>query len=125
MFSPGTKLAQFFSLVYLYLFDHDLKRCFHVGECPALVEYYTKGISRKVSRRPKQNMIMRVIQRDPISLGQVRGYLNRLDFCYRLADDVLILHEDTVFLHLVIEWIGLYYANELRIGLNRDGRSGT
>ena len=71
---PGTKLAQFFSLVYLYLFDHDLKRCFHVGECPALVEYY--------------------------------------------ADDVLILHEDTVFLHLVIEWIGLYYANELRIGLN-------
>lgn len=38
---PGTKLAQFFSLVYLYLFDHDLKRCFSIKDCPALVEYYT------------------------------------------------------------------------------------
>ena len=51
-----------------------------------------------------------------ISQGVKRG-LGRLHV-WLSADDVLILHEDTVFLHLVIEWIGLYYANELRIGLN-------
>lgn len=39
---PGTKLAQFFSLVYFYLFDHDLKRCFSIRDCPALVERYTR-----------------------------------------------------------------------------------
>ena len=116
---PGTKLAQFFSLVYLYLFDHDLKRCFHVGECPALVEYYTKRyIEESIATAKTEHDYEELSKGIQYLSDRFKGYLNRLDFCYRLADDVLILHEDTVFLHLVIEWIGLYYANELRIGLN-------
>ena len=115
---PGTKLAQFFSLVYLYLFDHDLKRCFHVGECPALVEYYTKRyIEESIATAKTEHDYEELSKGIQYLSDRFKGYLNRLDFCYRLADDVLILHEDTVFLHLVIEWIGLYYANELRIGL--------
>lgn len=122
---PGTKLAQFFSLVYLYFFDHDLKRCFYVKDCPALVEYYTR-------RYIEERIVTAKTERDheEISKGvqflsdKFKGYLDRLDFCYRLADDVLILHEDTVFLHFVIEWIGLYYANELKISLNPKWKVG-
>lgn len=116
---PGTKLAQFFSLVYLYLFDHDLKRCFHVGECPALVEYYTKRyIEERIATAKTERDHEEISKGVQYLSDKFRGYLNRLDFCYRLADDVLVLHEDTVFLHFVIEWIGLYYANDLKISLN-------
>lgn len=122
---PGTKLAQFFSLVYLYFFDHDLKRCFQVKDCPALVEYYTKRyIEERIATAKTEH------DYDELSKGvqylseKFKGYLNRLDYCYRLADDVLILHEDTVFLHFVIEWIGLYYANELKLSLNPKWKIG-
>lgn len=96
---PGTKLAQFFSLVYLYLFDHDLKRCFHVGECPALVEYYTKRyIEESIATAKTEHDYEELSKGIQYLSDRFKGYLNRLDFCYRLADDVLILHEDTVFL---------------------------
>lgn len=122
---PGTKLAQFFSLVYLYLFDHDLKRCFSIKDCPALVEYYTnRYIEERIATAKTERDFEELSKGVQYLSDKFKGYLNRLDFCYRLADDVLILHEDTVFLHLVIEWIGLYYANELKISLNPKWKVG-
>lgn len=122
---PGTKLAQFFSLVYLYLFDHDLKRCFSIKDCPALANYYTKRYIEERIATAKTDKDQEELSKGVQYLSdKFKGYINRLDFCYRLADDVLILHEDTVFLHLVIEWIGLYYANELKISLNPKWKVG-
>lgn len=122
---PGTKLAQFFSLVYLYLFDHDLKRCFSIKDCPALVEYYTnRYIEERIATAKTERDFEELSKGVQYLSDKFKGYLNWLDFCYRLADDVLILHEDTVFLHLVIEWIGLYYANELKISLNPKWKVG-
>lgn len=98
---PGTKLAQFFSLVYLYLFDHDLKRCFHVGECPALVEYYTKRyIEESIATAKTEHDYEELSKGIQYLSDRFKGYLNRLDFCYRLADDVLILHEDLSLIHI-------------------------
>lgn len=116
---PGTKLAQFFSLVYLYFFDHDLKRCFHVKDCPALVEYYTKKyIEERIATAKTENDFEDLAKGVQYLSDKFKGYLNRIDYCFRLADDVLILHEDTVFLHFVIEWIALYYGNELKLTIN-------
>ena len=122
---PGTKLAQFFSLVYLYFFDHDLKRCFHILDSPALVEYYTKRYIEERIATAKTDRDYEDLSKGVQYLSEkFKGYLNRLDFCYRLADDVLILHEDTVFLHFVIEWIALYYGNELKLTVNPKWKVG-
>ena len=122
---PGTKLAQFFSLVYLYLFDHDLKRCFSIKDCPALVEYYTnRYIEERIATAKTERDFEELSKGVQYLSDKFKGYLNRLDFCYRLADDVLILHEDTVFLHFVIEWIALYYGNELKLTVNPKWKVG-
>jgi hypothetical protein len=44
--------------------------------------------------------------------------LKRLDFVFGFVDDVVILHTDTVFLHFIVEWVGLYLGRELHVELN-------
>lgn len=122
---PGTKLAQFFSLAYLYRFDHDLKRCFGVKDNPALVAYYTRRyIEERIATAKTEEDCAELSRGVHYLAAKFRSYLDRLDFCYRLADDVLVLHEDTVFLHFVVEWIGLYYARELHLTLNGKWKVG-
>lgn len=122
---PGTKLAQFFSLAYLYRFDHDLKRCFGIKDNPVLVAHYTRRYIEERIATAKTKADYEDLSRGVQYLGdKFRGYLNRLDFAFRLADDVLVLHEDTVFLHFVVEWIGLYYARELKLELNSRWKVG-
>ena len=122
---PGTKLAQFFSLVYTYQFDHDIKRCFYIFDSPKLVEYYTQRyISERIANAKSREDYEDLSKGIQFLSEKFRSYLHRIDFCYRLADDVLILHHDSTFLHFILEWIGLYYAAELNVELNKKWKVG-
>lgn len=121
---PGSKLSQFLSVWYLSSFDHDIKRCFGILDNPQLVDYYTERyISEKIAHAKPRDY--EDLSRGPQYLAEkFRRYLLRIPYYFRLADDVLILHEDTTFLHLVIEWIGLYYGHELHLEMNDRWRVG-
>lgn len=116
---PGSKLAQFFSLVYLYMFDHDLKRCFYVNDSPGAIEYYTNEyINHRIHTARTENDLIELSKGVDYLSVLFKSYLKRLRFCFRIADDVLILHRDKSFLHILVTWIGVYLARELKLTLN-------
>lgn len=119
----GTKLSQFLACVVLAFFDHDLKRCFDIGYNSSVVNYYTRlYIERKIDEAETDEDFEELAKGSTYLASQFRGYLKRIDFCYRLADDMVILHSDKTFLGLVVEWVGLYLAAELKLTLNHKWR---
>lgn len=119
----GTKLSQFLACVILAFFDHDLKRCFDIKNNPVLVNYYTRlYIERKIDEAKTDEDFKELAKGSAYLANQFRGYLKRVDYCYRLADDMVILHSDKTFLGLVVEWVGLYLATELKLTLNHKWR---
>jgi hypothetical protein len=116
---PGTKIAQFFALVYMNLFSHDLKRCFSVLQCPGVMDYYTSRYIAETIARARTPEDMAELSKGVAYLSEkFRAYCKRLDFVFGFVDDVIVLHTDTVFLHFVVEWVGMYLARELHIELN-------
>lgn len=115
---PGTKIAQFFALVNLCLYAHDLKSLFSIKDNPVLVNYY---FQRYVSLR-----ILTAKEADREDLDKGISYLRekfekmlqRLDYCFLFVDDVAIPLEDHVFAGFIVEWVGLYLARELHLELN-------
>ena len=119
----GTKIAQFFSNVVLSPLDHRLKRCFDILENPVLVDYYTRRyISEKINNARTEKDFEELSKGSQFLAAQFRGYLKRNDFCYRLADDMLVLHHDKIYLHFIVEWVGLFLATELKLTLNHKWR---
>lgn len=119
----GTKLSQFLACVVLCFFDHDLKRCFNIKDNPVLVAYYTRRyIELKIDTAETDEDFEELAKGSTCLANQFRRYLNRIDYCYRLADDMVILHSDKTFLSLVVEWVGLYLATELKLTLNHKWR---
>lgn len=119
----GTKLAQFLSNIVLSPLDHTLKRCFNILDNPILVDYYTRRyIQEKVNTAKTEKDFEELSKGSQYLAKQFRGYLKRNDFCFRLADDMLILHHDKVFLHFLVEWVGLFLATELKLTLNHKWR---
>ena len=119
----GTKLSQFLACVVLCFFDHDLKRCFSIKDNPVLVAYYTRRyIELKIDTAETSVDLEELAKGSSYLANQFRGYLKRIDFCYRLADDMVILHQDKTFLSLIVEWVGLYLATELKLTLNHKWR---
>ncbi|MEG1617406.1 MAG: reverse transcriptase domain-containing protein [Bacteroidales bacterium] len=110
----GTKIAQLFSTLTLSLFDHDIKICFDIGRNPVLYHYYlSRYIEGKIETAMNQED-MNALNYQELKRKFDR-YIKRLDYYYRYADDIVILHADKTFLHIVIDWIGLYIARELKL----------
>lgn len=119
----GTKLSQFLACAVLAFFDHDLKRCFDIRNNPALVAYYTRRyIEQKIDTAETDEDLEELAKGSVFLANQFLGYLKRIDHCFRLADDIVILHRDKTFLHLLVEWSGLYLATELKLTLNHKWR---
>lgn len=115
----GTKFSQFLSGIVLSPLDHALKRCFNILNNPILVDYYTRRyISEKIDNARTDKDLEELSKGSQYLVEQFRSYLRRNDFCYRLADDILVLHNDSVFLHFLVEWCGLFLATELKLTLN-------
>ena len=119
----GTKLSQFLACVVLAFFDHDLKRCFGIKDNSTVLNYYTRlYIERKIDEAETEEDLKELAKGSVYLANQFKGYLKRIDYCYRLADDMVILHSDKTFLGLFVEWVGLYLASELRLTLNHKWR---
>lgn len=58
--------------------------------------------------------------------AKFRRYLAEgVQFYYRFMDNIVVLHEDKTFLHLLVEWIGWYMAAELHLTINPKWQVGS
>ncbi len=116
----GLKISTIYANVSLWAFDHDLRGLFGLRSDPVLVRkmagmYVT---ARKSSAKTESDRA-EIARGDAYLESLFNRYVGEgIRFYYRFMDNVLILHEDKTFLHLVVDWIALYWANELRFTIN-------
>lgn len=116
----GLKISTIIANMSLCYFDHDLRRLFGLGKDEALVQKYAERYAeekRLTAKTPEDfEDLSKGVQ---YLIEKFTGYVRRgIDYYYRFMDNGFILHEDKTFLHLLLEWIGLYLGGELHLPLN-------
>lgn len=123
----GLKISTLLANISLGYLDHDCRRCFGVAGNEALADMLAgQYISEKfLSARTTEDMaeLEKGVQ---YLTEQFRRYIAEpIRYYYRFMDNIVILHRDKTFLHLLLDWIGLYMAHELRLDLNPKWQVGS
>lgn len=116
----GLKISTMIANMSLCYFDHDLRVLFRIAEDEALLETYAAAFvfRKKQTARTKDDFI-ELSKGEEYLKDLFKGYVkNGLKHYFRFMDNVFILHEDKTFLHMVLEWCGLYLSSELHLPLN-------
>ena len=112
----GTKISQLLSNLILSLFDFDVKNCFNILQSPSTVSHYTQRyISEKIDQARTIEDFNEISKGSIYLANKYHSYIKNVKLYYRYADDFVVLHEDKIFLHHMIEWMGIYLAHELKL----------
>ena len=116
----GLKISTIYANISLGMFDHDVRRLFGLFSDPTLIHKMSQMyVSAKKSSARTEADSAEVARGDSYLKSLFTGYVAKgIRYYYRFMDNVLILHEDKTFLHLVVDWIALYWANELKFTMN-------
>ena len=119
----GIKISQILANFFLYRFDYDVGAVFHIKDDPDKMEYWcSRYITDSfVTCRTRA-------QADELDKGvaylaeKFRGYVDAgLSIHYsRFADNIIILHKDKTFLHLVTQMAIMVLARDYCIDVNKD-----
>lgn len=122
----GLKVSTIIANMSLAGFDHDIRRLFGMADTPGLIkamasQYVADRIA--TARTPDDE---RDLARGSSYLASLfAGYVRKgIRYYYRFMDNVFILHEDKTFLHLLCDWIGLYWGTELGLTINAKWQVG-
>jgi hypothetical protein len=116
----GLKISTIYANISLGMFDHDVRRLFGLFSDSTLIHKMSQMYvyAKKSSARTEADRA-EVARGDSYLESLFAGYVAKgIRYYYRFMDNVLILHEDKTFLHLVVDWIALYWANELKLTMN-------
>lgn len=117
----GTKIAQLLSNLILSLFDFDVKNCFYILNSPSTVAHYTQRyINEKIDQAHTKEDYEELSKGSIYLAEKYNTYLKNIKLYYRYADDFVVLHEDKIFLHHMIEWMGIYLAHELKLTIKHN-----
>lgn len=119
----GIKISQILANFFLYRFDYDVGAVFHIKDNPEKMEYWcSRYITDCFITCRTQS------QADELSKGvayleqKFRQYVeDGLSLHYfRFADNMVILHKDKTFLHLVTQMSIMVLARDYYIDVNKD-----
>lgn len=117
----GIKLSQLFGMIYLADFDRLALNCFNIRDDPDKLAYWTQRFIT-VSITTAQ-------QRDSNTLGRGSSYLANLFLrfldegllhYYRFVDNIIILHENRAFLHIMRDLVFVHLTRDYHCVPNRD-----
>ena len=117
----GIKVAQLFGMMYLSDFDRQCLECFHIRDDPDKLAYWTQRFIT-ISILTAKEVDYPTLSKGAIYLTQLfRRYLNEgLQHYYRFVDNILILHENRAFLHVMRELVIVSLTRDYRCTPNRD-----
>ena len=110
----GNYLSQYLANLYLAYYDHDVKILFGLKDSKKLREAYTPEYIRR-SREIEARDNVKERLSDEALAARFRESIRNFKIYKRYADDSIYLSKDKVFLSMLLDWIGLYYARELRL----------
>lgn len=117
----GIKISQITGQLYLAPFDRLAMRCFLMADDPDKMAYWTQRyISDKILTAGADDYP--ILCRGPAYLAsRFRTFVTEgLKHYYRFVDNIVILHEDKTFLHLVAEYAMMVLARDYHIVINED-----
>lgn len=123
----GLKISTIHANIALGQFDHDLRRLFYMQGNDSLIDAMAAQYvaDKRASARTPEDLD-ELAKGDGYLRDRFRSHVEKgIKFYYRFMDNVLILHEDKTFLHLVTDWIALYWAAELRLTMNAKWQVGS
>lgn len=123
----GLKISTINANMALGQFTHDLRRLFGLQENETLIRLLANQFVREKHQTAKTDEDRAELARgDEYLAARFRAFVMRgIKFPYCFMDNVLILHEDKTFLHMVTDWIALYWGTELRLTMNEKWQVGS
>ncbi len=123
----GLKISTINANMALAQFMHDLRRLFGMQGNETLIRMMAaQYVAAKRATAKTDEDRMELAKGDDYLSRKFRGYVQRgIKFPYCFMDNILILHEDKTFLHMVTDWIALYWGTELRMTMNEKWQVGS
>lgn len=119
----GIKFSQLSANVNLAQFDHDAKKCFWILKDVEKLNYYTaRYVSDKFVTARTEEDLNELSKGVEYLSAKFRKYCKRIDFYYRYADDILVLHEDRTFLHILNEMIIIHINHDCLLKIKNNWR---
>lgn len=118
----GIKMAQLFGIMFLSDFDRLALRCFDILQDPEKLQYWTSHYIAEwclTARSPDER---RLLDRGPAYLAlRFRLFIEEgLLRYYRFVDNILIIHEDKVFLRCMRDLTVMSLVRDYRATINDD-----
>jgi RNA-directed DNA polymerase len=123
----GLKISTVFANISMGQFMHDLRRLFGLWQNDKLISMMAEQYvdAKMATVKSKEDEIEMAKGRDYLA-DKFRGYVMKgIRFVYCFMDNFLILHEDKTFLHMVTDWVALYWGTELKLTMNAKWQVGS
>lgn len=123
----GLKISTINANMALAQYVHDLRRLFGLQGNETLIRMMAAQYVEAKTATAKTPEALAEVAKGPAYLeAKFREYVRRgIKFPYCFMDNILILHEDTTFLHMVTDWTALYWGTELRLTMNEKWQVGS
>lgn len=117
----GIKVAQLFGMIYLSAFDRLALNCFNIRGDPDKLAYWTQRFIT-ISITTARQEDFRMLSHGTLYLTELfHSYLDEgLQHYYRFVDNIIILHENRAFLHIMRELVIVYLTRDYHCVPNRD-----
>ena len=118
----GIKMAQLFGMLYLADFDRLVERCFDILDNPEKMEYWTSHYIAEwcVTARSPDEMAM-LARGSQYMARRFRLFVEEgILHYYRFVDNILIIHEDKVFLRCIRDLTIMVLTRDYRAEINSD-----
>lgn len=118
----GIKMAQLFGMLYLADFDRLVERCFDILDNPEKMEYWTSHYIAEwcVTARSPDEMAM-LARGSQFMARRFRLFVEEgILHYYRFVDNILVIHEDKVFLRCIRDLTIMVLTRDYRAEINSD-----
>ena len=118
----GIKMAQLFGMLYLADFDRLVERCFDILDNPEKMKYWTSHYIAEwcVTARSPDEMAM-LARGSQYMARRFRLFVEEgIRHYYRFVDNILIIHEDKVFLRCIRDLTIMVLTRDYRAEINSD-----
>lgn len=120
----GIKMSQLLANLNLAWFDHAVKNCFYIRNDPERMAYWrSRYVSDKIGTARSIDDQELLAKGSSFIASVFDQYVKRgVRYYYRYADDMVLIHEDKTFLHIMTELSIIYITRDLKLEVKSDWR---
>lgn len=118
----GIKVSQIFGMIYLARFDRLVMRCFDIIQNSDKMAYWTsRYITDYIATAKCPNESMILSKGSQFLADRFRSFIREgFHHYYRFVDNIILIHRDKTFLHIVLQMVIMYLTRDYHCEINND-----